>query len=199
MLLSWRFKVLQILSREFYERSPDLVARDLLGKRLIRRLDGERIECIIVETEAYFGERDPASRAFKGKKKHNVMMWDQPGRLFIYNVHKYWMTNVIAHEKGDVGGVLIRAVEPKKGIELLRVHRGVNIDRELTNGPGKLSVALCITPDMNGCPVTEQGGPLEIWDAPDVKEYCRSRRIGVTRDLDEELRFFIKDNRFVSR
>jgi DNA-3-methyladenine glycosylase len=127
------------------------------------------------------------------------MMWDQPGRLFIYNVHKYWMLNVIAHKEGDVGGVLIRAIEPRKGIGLLRVRRDMSIDKKLTSGPGKLSIALGITRDLNGCPVTELGSPVEICDAPTVKEYCRSRRIGVTKDLEEELRFYIKGNRFVSK
>ena len=191
--------MLQILPKTFYERSPDNVARYLLGKSLVRKFEGKIIDSMIVETEAYFGERDPASRAFNGKKRYNLMMWDEPGRLFIYNVHKYWMMNVIAHEPGNVGGVLIRALEPKTGIDIMRTLRKTNDDRELASGPGKLSIALGITPDLNGCPVTDLNSPVLIYDAPVIMDYCTSHRIGVTKDLMEELRFYVKNNKFVSK
>ncbi len=188
-----------VLPREFYARSPEAVARDLLGKSLVRGLDGERLEGVVVETEAYHGGEDPASRAYHGLKGYNAMMWDEPGRLFVYNVHRYWMLNVVAHEAGAVGGVLFRAIEPTRGLKTMRRLRPVADDRELTSGPGKLSVALGVTRELLGYPATDPDGPLYILDAPCVADYCTSHRIGVTRDLPEELRFYVPGNRFVSR
>jgi DNA-3-methyladenine glycosylase len=109
-----------VLPRVFYARSPEVVARELLGKTLIRVAGEDRLGGTIVETEAYHGEADPASRAFHGMKSYNSMMWAEPGRVFVYNVHKYWMLNVIAHEEGAVGGVLFRAIEPTLGVEAMR-------------------------------------------------------------------------------
>jgi len=191
--------VSRVLPRAFYGRSPEVVARELLGKRLVRILDGERLEGIIVETEAYHGGGDPASRAFNGKKNYNTPMWDEPGRLFVYNVHKYWMLNVVAHEPGGVGGVLFRAIEPTIGVEVMRRRRPVIDVRELTNGPGKLSVALGVTRGLSGLPVTDVGSPVHILEGPLINEYKTSHRIGVTRDLPEELRFYVPGNPYVSR
>ena len=188
-----------VLPVEFYERSPEDVALDLLGKKLIRVLDGERLGGAVVETEAYHGLADPASRAFHGRKNYNSPMWNPPGRLFIYNVHKYWMLNVVAHRVGEVGGVLFRAIEPTYGLKTMRKLRSVGDDRDLTNGPGKLTTALGMTHELNGFPVTDPNSPVHIFDAPCVADYCTSHRIGVTRDLPEELRFYIPGNRFVSK
>jgi DNA-3-methyladenine glycosylase len=188
-----------ILPEAFYERNPEKVARDLLDKSLIRVLDGERLGGKIVETEAYHGITDPASRAFHGRKNYNSPMWNPPGRVFIYNVHRYWMLNVVAHRKGEVGGVLFRALEPTQGLKTMRRLRPVVDDRELTNGPGKLTLALGVTQELNGYPVTDLNSPVHILDAPSANDYCTSHRIGVTTDLPEELRFYIPGNRFVSR
>ena len=188
-----------VLPVEFYERSPEKVARDLLGKRLIRVLDGERLGGVIVETEAYYGHADPASRAFQGKKNYNSPMWNPPGRLFIYNVHKYWMLNVVAHRVDEVGGVLFRAIEPTYGLKTMRKLRSVGDDRELVNGPGKLTLALGVTHELNSFLVTDPDSPVHILDAPCIADYCTSHRIGVTSDLHEELRFYIPGNRFVSK
>jgi len=189
----------RVLPAAFYGRSPEVVARDLLGKMLIRVLDGDRLGGIVAETEAYYGLGDPASRAFRGKKKYNSLMWDEPGCLFVYNVHKYWMLNVIAHEPGGVGGVLFRAIEPTTGVRMMRRLRPFADDNELTSGPGKLSLALCVTRELNGYFATDPDSPVHIIDAPCVTEYCTSHRIGVTRDLPEQLRFYVSGNRFVSR
>ncbi len=182
----------------FYERRPDVVARELLGKTLVRRIGGEDLEGVVVETEAYFGLEDPASRAYRGMKEYNRVMWGEPGRLFVYNVHKYWMLNVVAHESDGVGGILFRAIEPKKGIEKMTKNRPVSSLRALTSGPGRLSVALGITRELNGLPVTDPSGPVIVLDAPQVEDFCVSHRIGVAEDLPEKLRFYVRGNRFVS-
>ena len=109
------------------------------------------------------------------------------------------MLNVVAHEAGAVGGVLFRALEPTRGIETMRRLRPVHDDRELTSGPGKMSVALGVTRELLGYPLTAPDSPVYILDAPCVADYCTSHRIGVTRDLPEELRFYIRGNRFISK
>jgi DNA-3-methyladenine glycosylase len=186
------------LPLSFYARRPDVVARDLLGKVLVRMFGGDRLEGIVVETEAYHGLGDPASRAYRGMKAYNRVMWGEPGRLFVYNVHKYWMLNVVAHESDGVGGVLFRAIEPTGGIEKMNENRPVSSLRALTSGPGRLSVALGITRELNGLPVTDPGGPVVVLDAPQVGDFCVSHRIGVSEDLPEKLRFYVRGNRFVS-
>jgi len=190
---------LKVLPREFYERDPEVVAKTLLGKRLVRRLDENLLEGIIVETEAYHGLDDPASRAYHGIKNYNRLMWSETGRAFIYNVHKYWMFNVVAHKPEQIGAILIRALEPTKGIEIMKRNRSVKRELDLTNGPGKLTTTLKIDKGLNGIPVTSSGSEIVIIDSKMEFEIRSSYRIGVKEDLDRKLRFFIKGNKFVSR
>lgn len=189
----------EVLSQEFYERDPAIVAKELLGKRLIRSLENKFLEGIIVETEAYYGLADPASRAYHGIKDYNRLMWKEPGRAFIYNVHKYWMFNIVAHRLKQIGAVLVRAIEPTRGIDVMKRNRSVRKSFELTNGPGKLTKALAIDKSLNGVPVTSHEGNITIADNKIEFETGRSHRIGVKKDLERKLRFYIKDNRFVSR
>ena len=191
---------MEILPKPFYSKDPAIVAKKLLGKLLVRRLRKERLVGMIVETEAYYGKEDPASRAHSGKPKYCVkMLYDEPGKSLVYMVHGNWLFNVVAHEKGETGAVLIRAVEPIRGIETMKMNRKVERLRELTNGPGKLSKALKITKELNGLYVTRRGSPIVIANNKIKFEVGSSKRIGVTRDLPKNLRFFIKDNRFVSK
>jgi len=187
------------LSKNFYLRSPDIVAKELLGKVLIRRFGRCTLSGKIVETEAYFGEGDPASRAANGKKKFNLAMWEDVGKAFIYMVHNNWLFNVVAHEKGKVGAVLIRAIEPLEGIEVMKKNRGINDLRNLTNGPGKLTKALGITKEFNGIDLTNSKSEIFIVKGKEEEfEICKSHRIGFSRDLNVRLRFFINGNQFVS-
>jgi len=187
------------LGRGFYERDPADVARGLLGKTLVRKLGSERLEGVIVETEAYYGEGDPASRAFKGLKSYNEVMWGEPGRLFIYNVHRYWMLNFVAHEPGGVGGVLIRALEPTGGVEAMLAHRPVDKLTELTSGPGRLSEAIAIDKSLNGLDATDERSPVHVLRGESEPEVASSHRIGVTRDLPDKLRFYVRGNSYVSK
>jgi DNA-3-methyladenine glycosylase len=189
----------KILPSSFYSRDPAAVAQELLGKRLIRVLNGEALEGTIVETEAYFGATDPASRAFHGKKNYNRLMWGEPGRVFIYNVHKYWMLNIVAHEPDEIGAVLIRAIEPTRGIESMLRNRPVDSLRALTSGPGKLTIALGIDKGSHGASVLSLGSEIRILDSSAYPEIGASRRIGVPKDLDRDLRFYVEGNPLVSR
>ena len=189
----------KVLQQSFYARDPSIVARDLLGKLFVRRRHGEILEGRLVETEAYFGLDDPASRAFNGKKNYNSLMWGEPGCVFIYNVHKYWMLNVVAHEPGKIGAVLIRAVEPTKGTDLMFRNRPVKTIRELTNGPGKLTLAMDIDKTLQGATLTNVNGDVFIHGTYSDFNVGASRRIGVTKDLEIDLRYYIIMNPFVSK
>ena len=188
------------LERSFYRRDTSVVAQGLLGKTIVRRLGQQVLTGRIVETEAYYGDRDPASRAYRGRKNYNTPMFDDPGRLFIYMVHSWWLLNIAAHEPGEVGAVLIRAIEPIAGIPVMEENRGVTDLHNLTSGPGKLTKALDVTKELHGLDVTDVSAELIIVDeGHEDFQTATSNRIGVTRDLPRELRFYIRRNRFVSR
>lgn len=192
------FVLSRLLTREFYVRDPEIVAMKLLGNILTRKLGEDLLEGIVVETEAYYGFRDPASRAYHGLKKYNKPMWKEPGRTFIYNVHKYWMFNIVAHEPDEIGAVLIRALQPTRGIEVMRKNRPVKKGVELTNGPGKLTTALKIDKSLNDISVTTSESEIFIVNNKMDLEIASSHRIGLKKDLEKKLRFFIKGNKYVS-
>jgi DNA-3-methyladenine glycosylase len=190
---------MEVLGKEFYAREPETVSKELLGKKLIRRLSETFLEGIIVETEAYYGTDDPASRAYHGVKNYNELMWGEPGRAFIYNVHNNWMFNVVAHKPNQVGAVLIRAVQPTRGVDLMEKNRKVENLLDLTSGPGKLTKAFGIDKSLLGVPVTSQRNEVFIMNSRMELEIGSSHRIGVRKDLQRNLRFFIKGNSFVSK
>jgi len=182
-----------ILPKKFYNRDPAIVAQELLGKIIVKR--DKNLRGRIVETEAYYGLSDPASRARKGAK----IMWAAAGVAFIYMVHGNWLFNVITMPKGEPSGVLIRAVEPIDGIDVMRKNRGVDELRKLTSGPGKFTKAFGIDKKYNGVRIYRRDAPIFIKDGKFEGEIVKSYRIGVKEDLPIPLRFYIKGNKFVSR
>jgi DNA-3-methyladenine glycosylase len=182
--------MIAVLDKPFYTRDTKVVARDLLGKILVRRLEDNQLGGVIVETEAYFGAEDPASRAFHGKKQYNSVMFGEPGHVFIYNVHQYWMLNFIAHDTG-VGGILIRAIEPTIGTDIMIENRPVKRLTDLTSGPGKLTLALNVDKSLNGIDATRKSSIICVIDNEMEYELATSHRIGVTKDLPEHLRFYM--------
>lgn len=154
---------------------------------------------MIVETEAYYGEKDPASRAYNGLKFYNKAMWSLPGNLFIYNVHKYWMFNIVAHYPNEVGAVLIRAVEPLTGMEEMMKNRQIDDIYQLTNGPGKLTIAFNIDNSLNEIDITSEKSRIHIVKYKTDFKIASSKRIGVKKDLKRNMRFFIDSNRYVSK
>jgi len=188
------------LSHDFYERDPSLVARGLLGKVLVRKVDSEVLSGEIVETEAYYGGEDPASRAYRGRKNFNELMFKDAGKIFVYMVHANWLLNIVAHPKSCVGAVLIRALEPIEGLEIMQENRNVKDLRNLVSGPGKLTKALAITKELNGIDVTKRDSQLMLIEREKkFLEVGSSHRIGVKVDLPQKLRFYFKGNKFVSR
>ena len=189
-----------LVSQEFYCRDPLLVARDLLGKLLVRLWRGERLSGIIVEVEAYYGPEDPASRARRSGNLARVMA-GECGRALIYGVHGRWLLNVVAHEPGRIGAVLIRALEPREGVEVMVENRGVRDMRLLTSGPGRLTQALGVDKSFHRKPLYEWRYGLWIEEGIEVpgELVARSYRVGVSKDLDEPLRLYVKGNPFVSK
>ena len=183
-----------MLPKKFYNRDPAIVAEELLGKVIVKRNE-TILKGRIVETEAYYGLSDPASRARKGAK----IMWSSAGITFIYMVHGNWLFNIITMPKGEPSGVLIRAVEPLEGIEIMKKNRGTEDIRNLTSGPGKFTKAFGIDKSYNGIKVYRRDSPIIIKNGQAGGDIVRSHRIGVKHDLPTPLRFYIKGNRFVSK
>ncbi len=191
---------MKVLPRSFYERDTAEVARALLGKILVHRTSKETISGKIVEVEAYYGKGDPASRASRRKTKLNEIMWGRGGLAFVYMVHANWLFNVTTEPEGKPGAVLVRALEPLEGLELMRRRRGTKVERGLTSGPGKLTQAMGITRAHHGLDLTDPASELLITEGGLERfEIASSHRIGVSADLPQELRFYIRGNPYVSR
>lgn len=138
------------LGRDFYARDTLEVARELLGQRLVRVIDGERLSGLIVETEAYIGEEDRACHASHGRTPRTEVMYGPPGQAYIYFIYgMYHCLNVVTDRVGFPAAVLIRGIQPQEGVEYMRRNRGFRPEGELTNGPGKLCQALTIDRSLN--------------------------------------------------
>ena len=179
-----------------YARSVHAVARDLVGATLRHGETAGRI----VEVESYHQE-EPASHAFIGPRPRTEVLFGPPGFAYIYRSYGiHACLNAVAEEDGVGAAVLIRAIEPLEGIELMRERRGVARDEELTNGPGKLTEALGIGLDLNGVSLTD--GPIRIeprHPASRQPEVVIGERIGITKAADLPWRFCDATSRYVSR
>jgi DNA-3-methyladenine glycosylase len=193
---------MRALARSFYKRDTVQVSRDLLGKVVVRgAASGIKVAGIIVETEAYLGGDDLASHSAIGITNRTRVIFGPPGHAYVYlSYGMHDCLNLVAEPDGKAGCVLIRALEPTIGLDVMRARRPLaRKDRDLTSGPGKLTQALAITRADNGVDVTR--GDLIVC-APRVSapfEIEVSKRIGITKCADLPLRFTIKGNRFVSR
>ena len=151
------------LSRSFYTRPTRQLAQALLGCRLVRRWQGERLAGIIVETEAYIGEHDLACHAHVGRTARNAVMYGPPGYAYVYFTYgMHWMLNVVSERQDFPAAVLIRALEPVEGLEVMQAARKVANPIELCRGPAKLTQALRIDRAMNGVNLCSQRGDLWI-------------------------------------
>lgn len=193
----------ELLPRDFYARSSVDLAPDLLGKRLVRELDGQLLVGRIVEVEAYLGGEDAASHAFRGPTPRNRSMFGPPGHAYVYLIYGvHYCLNIVTGPEGDGQAALIRALEPLAGVEVMRANRGRVAERDLTNGPGKLCQAMGIDKGLDGHDFC-LGSGLWLVDAPAPDEpICAGPRVGVRGDdaaLTRPWRYFLKDNPFVSR
>lgn len=173
----------------------------LIGHCLVSTVGGCRTAGRIVETEAYVGPEDPASHAAAriGRTARNEAMFGAPGTAYVYRSYGiHWCLNAVTDDEGFPAAVLIRALEPVDGLETMRARRGTR-DRDLARGPGRLTEALGITDDQDGHPL--QDPPLTLCEgrSPGPDEIMTGPRVGISRAVDWELRFALKDNPFVSR
>jgi DNA-3-methyladenine glycosylase len=186
-----------ILKRQFYLRPAIEVARDLLGKLLVHGPTSG----IIVETEAYLGGDDLAAHSARGVTDRTRIIFGPPGHAYVYFIYgMYECLNLVAEPEGQPGCVLIRALEPAGGVEIMRRRRPTARKVEdLASGPGKLTLALGITRAQNGADVTRGALVARAPSEPRKIEIAVSPRIGITQCADWPLRFFVRGNRFVSK
>ena len=191
------------LNRPFYRRDAEKVAKDLLGKHLVRRSSEGKTVGKIVETEAYLGEEDPASHSYQGAKTERTeVMFGPPGHAYAYMIYgMYYCFNTVTGREGKPEGVFVRALEPVKGIKLMEERRGLDDKSELTNGPGKLCMAMDIDNELNGEDLC--GNKLYITKPEKTKSFEIRKAPRINIDYADEakkwkLRFFIKGNPYVS-
>ena len=184
-----------ILKRAFYDRPAVEVARDLLGKVLVHGTAAG----MIVETEAYLGREDLAAHSARGITGRTRVIFGPPGHAYVYFIYgMYECLNLVCEPEGMPGCVLIRALEPVAGIELMRQRRpNARKLEDLASGPGKLTLAMGITRQQNGADVTR--GPLVVRQGVGKVEVKVTPRIGITQCADLPLRFLIPGNASVSR
>ncbi len=194
------------LPRSFYTRSNVvIVARELLGKLLVvPGAGGERVSGRIVETEAYRGPRDRAAHSYGGRRtKRTEPMYAIGGTAYVFFVYgMYYQFNVVTNAAETPHAILIRAVEPVEGIEIMRERRRGHPDRNLTKGPGKLCIAMGIDRSLDGADLLGTQVWLEAGQAVRRSQIVSGPRIGIDYAeewVDKPWRFWIKDNQFVSR
>ena len=197
------------LSREFFARSPRRVARELLGKVLVRRSripNSPDLTARIVEVEAYLGEQDPAAHAAAGRTPRTSVLFGPPGHAYVYFIYgNHYCLNVTCEPEGRAGCVLFRALEPLSGLKEMAASRGIELRGDknlpkLTSGPGRLSEAFSITRNRdNESDLTSASNSLWIGDdGARARGIILTPRIGITKAADRSLRYLISGNRFVS-
>ncbi len=191
------------LPREFFDRDPREVSRDLLGKVLVRRNGRKLMAGRVVEVEAYLGAEDAAAHSASGKTARNAVLFGPPGYAYIYFIYgNHFCLNVSTLPEGIAGGVLFRALEPLVGVEQMALARDLELRdlRLLTSGPGRLAEAFGITRERdNGKDMTSMRSDLWLADDGFVPEKVLvTKRIGITKAADMPLRYLIAGNRFVS-
>lgn len=188
------------LPARWVDHRTELVARELLGAVLQCTTAGGVARARIVETEAYIGPDDPACHAAAGLTPRTAHLFGPPGLSYVYFIYgMYWCFNAVTRERGHGAAVLVRAVHPIDGIELMRRRRPrVRRDRDLTNGPGKLCLAMGITGAMNGTSLRDGRIVLRAGEPVPDDEVVITPRIGITRAADWPLRFFVRDDPYVS-
>lgn len=190
------------LPRAFYRQPTKEVAKQLLGKYLVHRYAEDTLVGRIVETEAYLGPHDLACHAAKGRTKRTEVMFGAAGHAYVYFIYGFYnMLNLVTEAKDFPAAVLIRAVEPVRGIEQMKQHRRSNLLHKLASGPGKLCQAFAIDRSLNGADVC--GKVLYLEDRGEaMPKFTATPRIGVDyagQWKDKPLRFIVRDSKFVSK
>ena len=199
-----------LLRRAFFNRDPRIVARELLGKLIVRREGRKRLAGRIVEVEAYLGAGDLAAHAAAGNTARNAVLWGPPGHAYVYFIYGvHYCLNISCLPAGEAGCVLIRALEPVSGLRDMAEARDLaDLDltsmrelRKLASGPGKLCEALSITrPRDNDKDMLSPESDLQVMsDGFRVQEVAVTQRIGITKSAELPLRYVIAGNAFISK
>ncbi len=194
------------LPRRFYAPAADVVAPLLLGHYLIRNTPRGPCGGLIVETEAYLAD-DPACHAYKRATPRNRTMWGHPGHAYVYRIYGYhFCINAICRPAGAAEAVLVRAVEPRFGLNLMEARRTVLKPRELTSGPAKLCAAMGIEIALDGMDLCDKNSPVFIarnrladQARQQLGPLITTTRIGITRAADWPLRFYLQQSEYVSK
>ncbi|WP_100405826.1 DNA-3-methyladenine glycosylase [Bacillus solitudinis] len=192
----------KILPKIFYNQPTLVLAKSLLGKLLVKETDEGTVAGWIVETEAYIGPGDRAAHSFNNRRtKRTEVMFGEAGHFYIYQMHTHQLVNIVSGEMNHPEAILIRAIEPYLGIDLMYMRRGKDKRlHELTNGPGKLAKAMNITMDDYGKRCDFE--PLFLAEGQNPHLIESGPRIGIENSGEAKeypWRFWVKDNRFVSR
>ena len=197
---------IRALDRAFFSRDPRRVARELLGKVVVRQHSGALLTARIVEVEAYLGEQDPAAHSAAGNTARTAVLFGPPGHAYVYFIYgNHYCLNVSCEPEGQAGSVLLRALEPLSGVEEMAKARGIEIHSpkdllRLTSGPGRLAQAFSITRVRdNGCDLTS--GDSNLWIGEDgyrARGIRVTPRIGITQAAEKALRYLLVGNVFVS-
>lgn len=197
-----------LLPRSFFERPPEQVALQLLGKLLVRRARGGLLIGRIVEVEAYLGPHndppDPAAHAHRGRTPRNAVLFGPAGHAYVYSIYgQYFCMNISCEAEGRAGCVLLRALEPLAGVEQMARNRGLKPGasaRQLTSGPGRLCQALGLTRAAhNGLDLLDSASPLQVRDDGfTALEVLVTPRVGIRHAADRLLRFALAENACVS-
>jgi DNA-3-methyladenine glycosylase len=183
----------RLLRPRDFERDSHVVALELIGAVLLVNGVGGRI----VETEAYDRD-DPASHSYSGPTHRNAAMFGPPGRAYVYRSYGiHWCLNFVCREEGHGSGVLIRALEPLQGLDTMRERRGLHDVRLLCSGPGRVSQALGITRELNGCRLDRD--PFQVFRGPETAPVVSGPRIGISKAMDVNWRFGLTGSHYLSR
>ena len=190
-----------MLPASFFERPTELVARELLGAVLECRTPQGLASGRIVETEAYLGEHDAACHAAAGLTRRTRHLYGPPGMAYVYLIYgMHWCFNVVTRAVGEPSAVLVRALEPLRGVELMWDRRpGARRFRDLANGPGKLCAALAIDGSHDGLSLRRTPLVIRAGDAVGDEDVVVTPRIGIVKAADWPLRYLLRDSEFVSR
>lgn len=181
------------VGRAFFDRAPEVVAESVIGCELSLGGCGG----VIVEAEAY-GQRDPASHSYRGETARCRSMFGPPGTVYVYLLYGlHWCLNLVTEQPGCGAAVLIRAIEPTHGIDLMRQRRGVEDDRLLCAGPGRLTQALGITGGIDGMSLAAAG--IHVGRRSSVPDIARVPRIGISQATDLPWRMVARGSRYLSR
>ena len=181
------------LRRDFFARSVHEVAPDLIGTTFL--VDG--VGGIVVEVEAY-DQEDPASHGFRGRTARNAAMFGGPGHAYVYRSYGiHWCLNFVCDRPGRAEAVLVRALEPTRGLEQMRARRGVEAARNLCSGPGKLCQALAVTVDHDGLALDEP--PFALYERASTPRIVTGPRIGITKATELSWRYGLEGSPYLSR